>query len=122
VDLKVLTGRFAVCRLPPSTPIPKSLDESGFVSITRTDRELSLVCRESPELAGEVERGWICLEVQGPLEFTEVGVLQSLATPLAAAGISIFVVSTYETDYLLVKESLLAHAIESLEASGHRIT
>jgi len=97
--------------------VPADLDASTLLSVTRTPSELSIVCRESPRLPGKVEPGWRCLVVDGTLEFDQVGVLASLAQPLAAAGVSIFVISTYDTDYLLVKEEKLGLAIESLRAA-----
>ena len=98
----------------------------GFVSITRTDEELSLVVPEEwadgREAQGlRVEPGWRALKVAGPLEFSIVGVLASLATLLAEASISIFVVSTFDTDYLLVPADRLSTAIEVLKQRGHVI-
>ena len=121
MQLTVLPDRFAVCRLSATSEIPRVLDESGFFSITRTARELSLVCRESEDLPGEVEPGWRCLEVEGPLEFDQVGILASLAQPLAEAGVSIFALSTYDTDYILLKDDQLAAASVALRAAGHDI-
>jgi hypothetical protein len=119
--LELLSDRFAVCRLAPEAAIPPSLEGGSLFSVTRTGSELSVVCRESQGLPGEVEGGWRCLGVEGPLEFTQIGVLASLSQPLAEAGISIFVVSTYDTDYLLVKEEQLDSAITALRAAGHSI-
>lgn len=92
-----------------------------MLSVTRTPRELSIVCRESRGLPGTIESGWRCLVVDGTLEFDQVGVLASLAQPLAEAGISILAVSTYDTDYLLLKEDKLEAALEALETAGHEI-
>jgi len=121
VRLRLLAERFAVCRLAPEDEVPAGLDESTLLSVTRTATELSIVCRESPEVPGQVEPGWRCLVVDGTLEFDQVGILASLAKPLAAAGISIFAISTYDTDYLLVKEEKLDLAIESLRATRHQV-
>jgi len=121
ISLRLLEDRFAVCRLPPDGKIPPLTDASAFQSITRTQTELSIVCRESPDLPGRVEAGWRCLVVDGTLEFDQIGILASLAQPLAEAGVSIFVVSTYDTDYLLVKEDKLPVALDSLRAVGHQI-
>jgi len=109
-----------VCRLAPEEKVPADLDASTLLSITRTPTELSVVCRETPDLPGQVEAGWRCSVVDGTLEFDQVGILASLAQPLAEAGVSIFVLSTYDTDYLLVKEEKLDLAIETLRAAGHR--
>ncbi len=91
-------------------------------AITRTGRELSIVCPE--ELVPQevrCQRGWRCLEVDGPLDFSLAGVLASLTAPLAQAGIGVFVLSTYDTDYLLVQTSNLNLAITALAAAGHMV-
>ena len=119
ICLRILEGRFAVCQLAPDEEVPSGLDPTTFLSTTRTATELSIVCREKPDLPGNVEAGWRCLMVDGTLEFEQVGILASLAQPLAEAGVSIFVVSTYDTDYLLVKEEQLESALESLQNAGH---
>ena len=117
----MLEGRFAICRLDPDSEVPEHLPLASLLSVTRTPRELSIVCRESRGLPGTIESGWRCLVVDGNLDFDQVGILASLAQPLAAVGISIFAVSTYDTDYLLLKEDRLEAALEALEAAGHRI-
>jgi hypothetical protein len=121
MTLELLSDRFAVCRLAPQAAIPSNLEGGGLFSLTRTKSELSVVCRESQGLPGEVEGGWRCLGVEGPLDFTQVGVLAGLSQPLADAGISLFVISTYDTDYLLVKEEQLGAAIAALRTAGHDI-
>ena len=91
-------------------------------SVTRTAEELSVVCAEDVVPARVTcERGWRCLRIRGPLAFSEIGVLSCLALPLGRAGISIFVVSTYATDNILVKEELLGAAQAVLAAEGHTI-
>lgn len=120
--LRPLDGRFAVCRLPPRYDVGAALAASaagGFFSLTRTPTETSIVCREeeAPEGA-EVEGGWRLIEVEGPLAFDTIGVVAALAEPLAAAAVSIFVTSTYDTDYLMVKEDRWPAARTSLEAAG----
>jgi hypothetical protein len=118
--VKVLDGRLSVCRLPASDRVPSWALElhEGFVSITRTPDELSIVCPEEavpPDTT--VEEGFRALVVPGPIPFSETGVLASLAAPLAAAGISIFALSTYDTDYVLVREADLEAALAALGAS-----
>jgi uncharacterized protein len=122
LTLSILEGRFAICRLSARAEIPlQSLDKS-FFSITRTPDELSIVCAEDSAPRGErCETGWQCLKVQGPLDFSITGVMASLAMPLAEAGISIFSVSTFDTDYLLVKEADIERAIRALSAAGHSV-
>ncbi len=121
LTLELLPDRFAVCRLAPEAEMPSSLERGDLLSFTRTKSELSVVCRESGDLPGEVEGGWRCLGVEGPLEFTQIGVLAALSRPLAEEGVSIFVLSTYDTDYLLVKEDQLDSAITALRVAGHMI-
>jgi hypothetical protein len=92
------------------------------VSVTRTDAELSVVCPEDAVPAPvRAERGWRCLRVRGPLGFGMTGVLASLAGPLASSGVSIFVVSTYDTDYLMVQERDLERAKDALARAGHAV-
>jgi hypothetical protein len=121
--LAVLPGRLAVCRLRPEDAIPGWASATGLSSVTRTRDELSVVCAEAavPEEV-RCERGWRALVVAGPLDFTLIGVIASLAEPLARAGIPIFVLSTFDTDYLLVKEARLAEAGAALTAAGHEIS
>lgn len=115
-----MSGRFSVCRFDPGHPSPTASEGSQFWSLTRTASELSLVCGEAqaPDDA-ELEKGWRCLEVEGPLEFSLTGVLSALLAPLADHGISVFTISTYDTDYLLVKEIDLAQAVAVLAKAGH---
>ena len=117
----IMPGAWAVTRLTSAAPLPNwALNATGFVSITRTDDELSIVCRESAVPHDVlVERGWAMLKIQGPFPFTQVGVLASLASPLATAEISLFAISTFDTDYILVKATQLDAACESLIAAGH---
>lgn len=120
--LRLLEGRFAVCRLASDDMLPARTAEVDFLSVTRTAEEVSVVCLESQAPAGRIETGWRCLEVQGPLPFDQVGVLASLAQPLADAGVSIFAISTFDTDYLLIKEAQLEEALASLRDAGHRVS
>jgi hypothetical protein len=120
--LTVLRGRLAVCRFDPGDRIPDGLVEHPFWSATRTDQELSVVLPESSVSAGwRAEGGWRCLKVEGPLDFGLTGVLASLSVPLAKAGISLFALSTYDTDYLLVRDLDLERARAVLAARGHTV-
>ncbi len=120
--LTVLPGRFAVCRLEPSSPLSPTITAASWVSVTRTADELSVVCAEDDVPAGaRCERGWRRVEVDGPLPFTATGIMASLAAPLADADVSLFAVSTFDTDYLLVKDAQLERAAEALEAAGHEV-
>src|SRR5262245_61730292 len=118
--LTVLDGTFAICKLAANAPIPAWASGGDFCSITRTAEELSIVCREDAVPEGVVcERGWRCLRVAGTIPFSAVGVLASLTTPLAEAGISLFAISTFDTDYLFVKEKDFEAALDALCGQGH---
>jgi GNAT superfamily N-acetyltransferase len=122
LTLTVLNDSLAVCRLGADDPVPTWALAGRFCSITRTADELSILCRQNAVPEGvRCERGWRCLRVAGVLPFSAVGVLASLAAPLAEAGISLFAVSTFDTDYLLVKAGDLARACETLRNAGHSI-
>jgi hypothetical protein len=118
--LEVLRGGFAIVRLDATAALPAWVESFEFLSITRTREELSLVC-ESAHVPSEIaaEREWRCMKVEGPLDLSLTGVLASLAEPLARAGIPIFAISTFDTDYLLVKAVNLEAAIAALESAGH---
>ncbi|MBN1643082.1 MAG: ACT domain-containing protein [Anaerolineae bacterium] len=116
-------GRLAICRLAPHDPLPAQDLGAPFWSVTRTSDELSVVLPEDAVGAGwRAEPGWRCLQVAGPLDLALTGVLHALSAPLAAAGIPLFALSTFDTDYLLVREDDLARAIEALARAGHQTT
>jgi hypothetical protein len=123
MQLDLTADRLAVCQLPADAPLPAwALEPKSFVSITRTPGELSIVCRaDLVPAAVKQETGWRALRIAGPLDFGLTGVLASVLTPLAQAGVSIFAVSTYDTDYVLVRESKLSAAIQALRAAGHDV-
>ncbi|MFI5059402.1 MAG: ACT domain-containing protein [Candidatus Acidiferrales bacterium] len=122
LELSLLPERFAISRLASNAPFPDWVTQGAFYSVTRTSDELSIVAEESSVPAGTLsETGWRVLKVQGPFVLSEVGVLASLASPLAAARVSLFVVSTFDTDYLLVTQEQLASAIAALDRAGHLI-
>lgn len=111
----------AVVRLAPGDDAP-GWARGSFVSVTRTAAELSVVCETAAVPADAVaERGWRRLEVLGPLDFALTGVLASLAQPLAEAGVPVFVISTHDTDHLLVKGDRLADAEAALRSAGHEV-
>jgi hypothetical protein len=123
VTLELLSWRLAVCKLPSdaSLNLPGRLGE--FWAYTVTPQERSLVCNEdlveqSLPPGTQAETGWRALRVAGSLDFALVGILASIANPLAQAGVSIFALSTYDTDYVLVKESEVARAVGALTAAG----
>jgi hypothetical protein len=115
--LTVLPEHLAVCRLPAAAPVPLWALGGEFHSLTRTEQELSVVCPEGMvPLEAQAERGWRALRLEGPIDFDETGVLAGLVAPLAAAGIPVFALSTYDTDYLLVKQRDFARAMKVLGA------
>jgi uncharacterized protein len=123
VRLDLLTGSYTICRLSADAPVPAWASLGTFSSITRTAHELSVVC-ESDGVPADVhaQRDYRGLVVCGPLDFDLVGVLAALATPLAGASVSIFVVSTFDTDYLFVRDANLDRAVAVLRAAGHSVT
>ena len=122
LSLVEFAGSFAVCKLDQAAALPAWATGGDFFSITRTTDELSVVCPQSvvPEDV-PCERDWRCLRVAGTMPFAVVGVLASLVTPLAEAGISVFAISTFDTDYLLVKEKDLENAVAALRQQGHTV-
>jgi hypothetical protein len=119
--LEVLTGTFAVCHLNATDRVP-DWATGEFVSITRTPDELSIVCpQENVPAETQSEPGWRCLRVAGKLDFSMVGVIASLSETLASAGIGVFLVSTFDTDYLLVKETEFDAAVKSLTEVGNTV-
>jgi hypothetical protein len=131
-DLKyrVLTEGLAVCRLASDARIPAWALESRFFCVVRTRDELSIVCCEdvrTEDVCGEdrmpdsapVERGWLALKLEGPFPFSMTGVLASFLQPLAEARIPIFAISTFDTDYVLIKREKLEQAVVALGIAGH---
>ena len=120
--LKLLPERFAVVRLGPEEQVPAGMAACALLSITRTPEELSIVCDEHDAPAGaRSEKGWRCLAVEGPLPFSATGILASLAGPLAGAEVSVFAISTFDTDYLLVPGAKIGRAVTTLAAAGHEV-
>lgn len=126
---RVLQERLAVCRAAADAPIPSWGLEGEFFCVMRTRDELSIVCPENacPEnrIAQDhegivVEGGWIALKLEGPFPFAMTGVLASFVQPLAEAGIPVFAISTFDTDYVLIKDENLKKALTALGAAGHQ--
>ena len=117
-----LPGTFAVCRLASDASVPDSKTPAPFISITRTTEELSIVCpvSQAPQNA-KCELPWICFKLEGPFPFSLTGVLASVIDPLAQSGIPIFAISTFDTDYVLVKEELAESTLKTLQAAGHEL-
>ncbi len=117
--LRQVQGSFAVCRLAPGTPLPPWFSPGSFASVSWNADELSITCDENQVPADlPCERGWRCLMLQGPFAFDQTGILLQVLQPLAAAHIGIFAVSTFDTDYVLVKDHHLQAARQVLVESG----
>lgn len=122
MKLVLLPGRLVVCRLSPHESLPAWATGGALVSITRTADELSIVCAEEQVPTGvQQEPSWRAFRVPGPLPFALTGVLASLLEPLARAGVGIFAVSTYDTDYILVKQDRLNAAVAAWRDAGHEV-
>ncbi len=122
MNLTLHEERYAICRLDADAPFP-IWARGKFISLTRTQDELSVVCQQDtvpPEI--KHERDWCVLQVEGPMDLAIVGVLASLTQPLAKAGINLFAISTFDTDYLLVKAAKLEAAKIALEKAGYKIS
>lgn len=121
LDLVLLGESLAICRLPAQAAVP-AWATGAFVAITRTPDELSIVCANTAVPSGvQAERDWRAFVVAGPLDFALTGILAAIAAPLAAAGVPIFAISTFDTDYVLVRAAEVGRAIAALRAAGHRI-
>jgi hypothetical protein len=123
LELRVLDDVLALVRLPADAPVPAWVGGRDLLAVVRTRRELSIVCRDDtvPENIAEVQRDFRAFAVVGTLDFAQTGVVASLAEPLAEAGISIFGVSTYDTDHILVRADRLEEAKRALVEAGHTI-
>ena len=122
LSLAILHDLYAVCRLRADESVPSWTLSGSFYSLTRTRDELSIVCPQELVPEGvEAVRGWKSLKVEGKLDFASVGILSSLTSCLAHVGISIFAVSTYDTDYLFVKEKDLDRGVVALRKAGHDV-
>lgn len=125
--LTQLPGHYAVCLLPPDTPVPTWANRGDFCAITRTEDELSIMCAQESVPADTqanltVARDWVLLRVEGPFDFDVIGVLAALSTLLANAGVVLLAVATYQTDYLLVKAEQLEIVMAALAEGGHSIS
>jgi hypothetical protein len=121
LELEVVAGAYAAARLDRAAPVPSWASDADLCSVTRTRDELSIIC-PAAQVPDDVRRHgpFTAFAVRGPLDFGAVGVLLSLAAPLAEAGISILAVSTFDTDLVLVPQELAADARTALEVAGHR--
>lgn len=122
LTLKLLEKKFAVCRLNKEELIPKWINNNEFYSITKTEDELSIVCEEHniPSYV-KYEGDWRVFKVEGPLDFSLVGILSSISTILAQSKISIFAISTYDTDYILVQDKDILNAVKILSDGKYEV-
>ncbi|HEY4385080.1 MAG TPA: ACT domain-containing protein [Ktedonobacteraceae bacterium] len=122
LTLSLLPETFAICRFQPGTPLPKWIRTDSFFSLTNTSEEVSLVClMETIPSDVNADGDWRCFKLHGPFPFSLVGILNSVTVPLAQAHIGIFAISTYDTDYVLVKKDAVSQAVSVLTEAGHVI-
>jgi uncharacterized protein len=120
--MKLINESYGVCRLNKDEEIPAWAYEGELFSITKTDDELSILClQENIPTGVKFEGDWRILKVEGPLDFSLIGILSKISGILALQSISIFAVSTYDTDYILVKENNINTAVEALRGQGYEI-
>jgi hypothetical protein len=123
LTLSVLPGEYAVCQLPTGAGVPGWATCGELWSVTGAPGEVSVVCGAAavpPEV--RAQRGWAALRLHGPFEFTLTGILAAVLNPLRDAGVGIFALSTFDTDYVLVPQEKLDRALEALRAAGHTVT
>ncbi|MEK7357856.1 MAG: ACT domain-containing protein [Bdellovibrionota bacterium] len=121
LTLRVLPQTLAICRLAGDSEFPEWASASVFSSVTRTPDELSIVCEQAlVPAAVKSERDWRAIKVEGALDFALTGILASIAKPLAKAKISLFAVSTFDTDYILVKSQTIEQATAALAGAGFK--
>lgn len=120
--LTILEQQFAIHRFEPTVSLPPSIFNSQFYWLGKTDEELSVVCESSIELnSDQKSEGWSCIKVLGPLDFSLTGILAGIAAVLASAQISIFALSTFDTDFILVKTTLVDKAVTALSEAGYKV-
>ena len=122
LTLELMKGNYGVCRLRENSPIPVWCQQGEFYSITKTKDELSIVCLEEYVPNGvQVEKEWCIIKIVGPLDFSLIGILSKISQLMAECEISIFALSTYDTDYIMVKQAKIVQAIEKLKEAGYNI-
>ena len=122
LTLSVLPSEYAVCQLPADQAIPAWASAGELFSVTRTPEELSIVCAASSVPAGvRHTAGWSALKLHGPFDFALTGILAGVLNPLHTAGVGIFALSTFDTDYVLVQAAQLGQAVSALRGAGHTV-
>ncbi len=119
--LSVLSETFTIHKLSPDASIPEEILKSNYYSVSKTENELSVVCSELIEVKSlQSSKGWKCIKVKGPLDFNLTGILAGISDILAQANISIFAISTFDTDYILVRSQDLPSARNKLRKAGYK--
>ena len=119
--LSVLSETFTIHKFSPKASISEEILKSNYYSVSKTENELSVVCSELIEVQSlQSSRGWKCIKVKGPLDFNLTGILAGISDILAQANISIFVISTFDTDYILVRSQDLPSAKTKLRQAGYK--
>lgn len=122
MQLKILENKLKVVKLKTDETVPEIVFKQKFYSITKTDEELSIVIDEDIDISSDVvEHYWRAIKIVGILDFSLIGILSRISTILAQAEISIFAISTYNTDYVLVKANQLENAVEVLKQNNYEI-
>ncbi|SRR6266496_2296376 len=122
LKFRLISGSFAVCRLAAADPVPQWATNGIFTSVTRTADELSIVCpAEGVPQEHKPETPWACLKIVGPFDFSQIGILYAFIQPLVEAGISVFAIATYDTDYVLIQKPSADRAIQVLQSAGHEL-
>ena len=120
--LRVLENEFTIYQFQPHVTVPPPALECSYCWVGKTDEELSIVCESSIKLAGEKRNtGWSCIKVLGPIDFSETGILAGISKVLSKARLSIFALSTFDTDYILVKSAQLKRATAALVEAGYEV-
>ena len=122
MEISLLPEEFCICRLEAFNRIPDWALSGSFYSVTRTPEELSIVCgvKYIPPYI-HADKNWHVMKIEGPLKFSQTGILLSLVKPLTQANVSVLAISTYDTDYLMIKKENLSRALEVLQLAGHDV-
>ena len=124
LNLIILKDTYAICRFNNDNDIPEWIKDSEFYSVTRTQDELSVVCKQSGSITKEsaINTDWRIIKIQGPMDFSLVGIIAEVSGLLRKGKISVFTISTYDTDYIMVKNQDLVKAVDSLKSNEHVVT
>lgn len=123
LKLNLMRGLYGITQMDPNQPVPRWAMIGSFYSVTKTNDELSIVCtEENVPLDVTCERSWRIFKLEGPFAFTEVGILKTVTSVLSNQSIGVFAISTFDTDYVLVKQKDFNHAMDALRYAGHKVT